>query len=69
MKQPILFGAVLAGVVLTVFARAVGIHGMAGRAATLAVVVLLLMRAKNIWRRKHPAPPPPPHSLTGAGHA
>ena len=65
MKQPILLGAVIAGVVLTVFARVIGINGMAGRAATLAVVILLLIRARNVWRRKHPAPP----TLTGAGHA
>ena len=65
MKQPILLGAVIAGAVLTVVARTLGIDGMASRAATLAVVVLLLIRAKQVWRRKHPAPP----SLTGAGHA
>jgi hypothetical protein len=59
MKQSILLGAVLAGVVLTVFARVLGIDGMAGRAATLAVVVLLLLRAKQSWRRKHPTPVTP----------
>jgi len=59
MKQSILLGAVLAGVVLTVFARVLGIDGMAGRAATLAVVVLLLLRAKHYWRRKHPTPVTP----------
>ena len=57
MKQPILLGAVLAGVVLTVFARVLGIDGIAGRAITLAVVVLILMRAKQSWRRRHPAHP------------
>ena len=65
MKQPILLGAVIAGAVLTVVARTLGIDGMASRAATLAVVVLLLIRAKHVWRRKHPAPT----SLKGAGHA
>ena len=54
MKQPIVLGAVLAGVVLTVFARVIGIHGITGRAATLAVVALLVMRASKSWRRRHP---------------
>jgi hypothetical protein len=65
MKQPILLGAVIAGVVLTVFARTVGINGLIGRTATLAVVVLLLIWARNSWRRRHPTPP----RLTGAGPA
>ena len=54
MKQPILLGAVLAGVVLTVFARVLGIHGMVGRAAVLAVLALLVMRVSKSWRRRHP---------------
>jgi hypothetical protein len=65
MKQPILLGAVIAGVGLTVIARTLGIDGMASRAATLAVVVLLLIRAKSAWRRRHAAPP----GITGAGQA
>ena len=62
MKQPILLGAVIAGVALTVFARTIGIDSFVGRAVTLAVVVLLVMRARISWRRRHPQPP----SLTGA---
>jgi hypothetical protein len=65
MQQPILLGAVIAGVVLTVFARTFGIHGLIGRGATLAVVILLVMRARQVWRRRHPAPP----KLTGIGPA
>lgn len=57
MRQPILLGAVIAGVVLTVFARTLGIDGMVGRTVTLAVIVLLVLRARISWRRKHPAPP------------
>jgi hypothetical protein len=56
---------VIAGVGLTVIARTLGIDGMASRAATLAVVVLLLIRAKSAWRRRHAAPP----GITGAGQA
>jgi len=52
MKQSILLGAVLAGVVLPVL----GIDGVAGRAITLVVVVLILLRAKQSWRRRRPTP-------------
>ena len=52
MKQPILVGAVIAGVVLTVFARVLGIDGFIGRAAILVVVVLLVMGGKTIRHRR-----------------
>ena len=65
MKQPILLGAVMAGIGLTLIARTLGIDGMASRTATLAVVVLLLIRAKSAWRRRHTTPP----SLPGTGNA